>query len=232
MRHWRRQEKHSEYDEYHSAINKIEGIEGEVGQTISGSAYANKLSYIIKNTDDEKTAVYLAKKFAGTSDREVLAQAEKQNVLDKKFLEMYSGFKLVEGQEDEEGKTISGTKKSKQLEYIASRCTEKQAKVLLNQIASNEDQKILIDLVSATDIDIKSFASHYSGCVTLTKSEDIEKYLLSINRQTSEVEQDILYLLTSKTKKEYNRRLDKMLKNIKGPKADEKWKARVMLYRE
>ena len=221
-----------EYDEYHSAINKIEGIEGEDGQTISGSAYANKLSYIIKNTDDEKTAVYLAKKFAGTSDREVLAQAEKQNVLDKKFLEMYSGFKLVEGQEDEEGKTISGTKKSKQLEYIASRCTEKQAKVLLNQIASNEDQKILIDLVSATDIDIKSFASHYSGCVTLTKSEDIEKYLLSINRQTSEVEQDILYLLTSKTKKEYNRRLDKMLKNIKGPKADEKWKARVMLYRE
>ena len=86
--------------------------------------------------------------------------------------------------------------------------------------------------MSATDIDIKSFASHYSGCVTLTKSEDIEKYLLSINRQTSEVEQDILYLLTSKTKKEYNRRLDKMLKNIKGPKADEKWKARVMLYRE
>lgn len=221
-----------EYDEYHSAINKIEGIEGEDGQTISGSAYANKLSYIIKNTDDEKTAVYLAKKFAGTSDREVLAQAEKQNVLDKKFLEMYSGFKLIEGQEDEEGKTISGTKKSKQLEYIASRCTEKQAKVLLNQIASNEDQKILIDLVSATDIDIKSFASHYSGCVTLTKSEDIERYLLSINRQTSEVEQDILYLLTSKTKKEYNRRLDKMLKNIKGPKADEKWKARVMLYRE
>lgn len=221
-----------EYDEYHSAINKIEGIEGEDGQTISGSAYANKLSYIIKNTDDEKTAVYLAKKFAGTSDREVLAQAEKQNVLDKKFLEMYSGFKLIEGQEDEEGKTISGTKKSKQLEYIASRCTEKQAKVLLNQIASNEDQKILIDLVSATDIDLKSFASHYSGCATLTKSEDIEKYLLSINRQTSEVEQDILYLLTSKTKKEYNRRLDKMLKNIKGPKADEKWKARVMLYRE
>lgn len=118
-------------DEYFDAYVATLGIEGDkdkYGNTISGSAQEKKLE-AIKNdlgvTDEKAEEIYKAAfVYKYTPEEFSSAQREKMNVANEKgytnndFINAYNATRWIEGEKDEEGKTISGTKKQNCLEAI------------------------------------------------------------------------------------------------------------------
>lgn len=204
-----------EYETYKKGLSELESAKDADGKSLTGSLTSKKLAYIARQVKDDKAAVYLAKEATSGQTREIIDAAETAGALDGDFLKKLSDYSQLTGEKDEDGDTISNSKKAAQLEWISANCTEKQSAAFLKGTLTSEKQSTVAEIVEKCGMNAKKFSGYLSECVTLTSSKKINNYLYSISGSADLNTRDLLYLATANSKNEYNVVLDRVINKLK-----------------
>lgn len=204
-----------EYESYKKGLSELESTKDADGKSLTGSLTSKKLAYIARQVKDDKAAVYLAKEATSGQTRDIIDAAETAGALDRDFLKKLSDYSRLTGEKDEDGDTISNSKKAAQLEWISANCTEKQSAAFLKGTLTSEKQSTVAEIVEKCGMNAKKFSGYLSECVTLTSSKKINNYLYSISGSADLNTRDLLYLATANSKNEYNVVLNRVINKLK-----------------
>ena len=204
-----------EYESYKKGLSELESTKDADGKSLTGSLTSKKLAYIARQVKDDKAAVYLAKEATSGQTREIIDAAEVAGTLDRDFLKKLSDYSQLTGERDEDGDTISNSKKAAQLEWISTNCTEKQSAAFLKGTLTSEKQSTVAEIAEKCGMNAKKFSGYLSECVTLTSSKKINNYLYSISGSADLNTRDLLYLATANSKNEYNVVLNRVINKLK-----------------
>ena len=128
---------------YKAATEEIEGDKGEDGKTIDGSKN-KKLFYALDTmnfTAEQKAAIYKASVDDFTEDSGY-ADAKAAGVSDWQYAAFKANTGTIKSDKDEDGKTITGSKKGKVMDYINKLDISNEAKDALYYAAGYTESKI------------------------------------------------------------------------------------------
>ena len=128
---------------YKAATEEIEGDKGEDGKTIDGSKN-KKLFYALDTmnfTAEQKAAIYKASVDDFTEDSGY-ADAKAAGVSDWQYAAFKANTGTIKSDKDEDGKTITGSKKGKVMDYINKLDISNEAKEALYYAAGYTESKI------------------------------------------------------------------------------------------
>lgn len=128
---------------YKAATEEIEGDKGEDGKTIDGSKN-KKLFYALDTmnfTAEQKAAIYKASVDDFTEDSGY-ADAKAAGVSDWQYAAFKANTGTIKSDKDEDGKTITGSKKGKVMDYINKLNISNEAKDALYYAAGYTESKI------------------------------------------------------------------------------------------